>query len=302
MSQILASATVSPAAWYATLPAPVLASPPDEQGHARLRRYTGALAEMHKPALSDNLLCMHLGGAKQVRRWQEGCWSAHDVELGSLTVLAAGQANRWVTLGPVDFAHLTLSTALLHQIAAEEFDREPRACELVDAVGVRDPFIERLFRRLLAALDERGANGRLYPDSLMIVLTAALLSDHSTGVARGPPSRAVRQGGLSGWRLRRVIDYMNAELKSDIALAELTSLTGLSRAQFYRAFKRPTGLSPHRYLTRLRLDTAQLLLEAADCDVASVAAAVGIGDGARFSSLFKARFGVTPRLYRLSRA
>jgi len=109
------------------------------------------------------------------------------------------------------------------------------------------------------------------------------------------------KGGLSGWRLRRVIDYMAANLAADVGLADLTTLTGLSRAQFFRAFRQSTGLSPHRYLSGLRLDKAQMLLDDTSLDLEAVADAVGLRAGARFSARFKQRFGVAPRLYRQSR-
>lgn len=293
---------ISPADWYSTMAAPALASPPDEAGHVRIRRYTDTCAEMDQPALNENLLCMHLGGAKQVRRWQGGWTSVHDIESGALTVLPAGQSNRWETLGPIDFAHLTLNTALLEQIAIEEFDREPRDWELIDAIGVRNPYIERIFGRLLAATQERGAKGRLYPDSLLVVLTAALIGEYSTFPARAPTPKAFKTGGLAPWRLRRVIDYMVDMVGADISLADLTALTGLSRAQFFRAFKQSTGFSPHRYLVRLRLDRAQIMLDGTELSVGQIADAVGYSEGARFSALFRARFGVNPRLYRLSRS
>ncbi len=284
--------------------APALASMPDDAGRVCIRRYTDTCAEMDQPALSENLLCLHLGGAKQVRRWRGGHMSAHEIELGALTVLPAGQSNRWETHGPIDFAHLTLNTALLDQIAIEEFDREPRACELVDVIGARNPYIEQLFARLLAAIQERGGRERLYPDSLLTVLSVALLGEHSTlpARARAPTPAAFKTGGLAGWRLRRVIDYMLDKLAADISLAELTALTGLSRAQFFRAFKQSTGFSPHRYLVRLRLDRAQIMLDGTELSVARIGEAVGYSDGARFSAHFRARFGVSPRLYRLSRS
>lgn len=300
MSEAPTLGGISSAKWYSTLPAPASASWPDDAGRVGIRRFTDTAAEMHQPALSDNLLCMHLGGAKRVRRWRAGRMDTYDIDLGALTVLPAGQANRWVTHGPIDFAHLTLDAALLHQIAIEEFDRESRACELIDSVGLRSPHIERLFERLLAASEGAGATGRLYSDSLLVVLTAALLEEHSTLPIRASAPAAHKTGGLAGWRLRRVMDYMADRLRDDISLKELTTLTGLSRAQFFRAFKQSTGCSPHRYLARLRLDEARALLDGAEMDVAQVGEAVGLGE--RFSALFKARFGVSPKLYRLSRS
>ena len=288
--------------WYATMSAPAVARH-DGAGHLSVRRYVGTAAEMKQPALSDNLLCMHLGGAKRVQRWHAGRMSLHDVDLGALTIMPARQVNRWRTTGPIDFAHVTLSEALLRQVALEEFDLEPHRCELLDRVGVRDPYLEHLFRDLLAAVEARADTGRLYPDSLLVILSARLLGNHAAriGTRSFPTASLAPKGGLAAWRLRRVIDYMTEHLASDIGLAELIALTGLSRAQFFRAFRQSTGQSPYRYQVMLRLEQARTLLEESDLSVAQVAAAVGLREGPRFSAQFRDRFGVAPRLFRLAR-
>lgn len=295
------------ASWYETFPRPTRSSSLD--GHARIlvNRFTGIPPEIVQPALRDNVVCLHLGGPKRVRRWHEGRTSVQDVELGSLTIMPARQENRWITEGPIDFAHLTLGHGFLHQIAVEEFDAQPAACELIDRVGARDPTIEQLFHALVRELEDGGFGGRLYPESLLIVLAVALLKEHS-GLRdldrSGPiaPRSRFRKGGLAGWQLRRVIDHMAASLDTDIALDDLTKLTGLSRAQFYRAFKQSTGLSPHRFLTRMRIDQAQVLLATSDLSVDGVALATGFAKTRCFAAAFRQHLGVHPRLYRASRA
>jgi AraC family transcriptional regulator len=261
----------------------------------------GTSAEMRQPALNDNILCMHLGGPKRVRRWQNGQVTAHDVEPGALTIMPAHQVNRWLTTGPIDFAHLTLTDALIEQVLTEEFGDASATSELSDKVGIRDPYLEALFRNLLLAIQSRSDGGRLYRDSLLVVLATTLINHHSSLRAGDKGSAQTPKGGLAGWRLRRVTDYMAADLSADVGLVELTMLTGLSRAQFFRAFRQSTGLSPHLYRSMLRLDQARTLLDETSFSVEAVATAVGLREGARFSARFKQRFGVTPRLYRLSR-
>ena len=297
------SATVSALDWYATMSAPVSAW---HDGVRRLsvRRYHDTDPEMIQPALSDNLLCMHLGGAKTVQRWHEGRMTVHDVDLRALTILPAGQVNRWLTTGPVDFAHITLSQALLAQLAAEEFDQEPAGCELVDMVGGHDAYLQQLFGDLLAAVEHRETAARLYPESLLVVVATSLLARHGRRAGGGEfrASALASKGGLAAWRLRRVIDYMQANLAGDIALGDLVAVTGLSRAQFFRAFHQSTGLSPHRYLLRLRLEHARALLEDTALPVGEVASAIGMNRDANFTARFRQRFGVAPKVYRLSRS
>ncbi len=113
-----------------------------------------------------------------------------------------------------------------------------------------------------------------------------------------PPVADVGRGGLPGWRLRRVVDYMTEHLARDIDVDELVGRCGLSRAQFFRAFRQSTGQTPHRYLVGLRLEQARFLLETTPLAVADVARAVGMGSNAGFARLFQQRFGNPPARYR----
>jgi len=108
----------------------------------------------------------------------------------------------------------------------------------------------------------------------------------------------IGRGGLPGWRLRRVVDFMTENLARDLDVDALVSRCGLSRAQFFRAFRQSTGQTPHRYLVGLRLDQARDLLESSNMPVADVARAVGMGSNAGFARLFRQRFGDQPARYR----
>ncbi len=288
--------------WYATMPDPTLAA--EYAGQASIRRYTGTPPEMHQPAMSDNLVCMHLGGAKEVRRWHDGRQDVHNVDFGAMTIMPANQTNRWRTQGPIDFAHLMLGPDLVRQIMLEEFDRDPLGFSLADTVGFRDPHLEFLFAELLSAIENQKAYGRLYADSLLVVTVVRLLRGHSNliGPATAPSGSGAQRGGMAPWRLHRVTDYMRTHMSADVSLADLTAVAGLSRAQFFRAFRQSTGLSPHRYLTTLRLDKAKLLLSDRGITTAEVGHSVGVTSPTRLTSLFRRRFGLTPRAYRSTRS
>ena len=288
--------------WYATMPEPVVVARMGEAGRSDIRRYVDTPPEMRQPALSENLICMHLGGAKEVRRWYDGHMDVHTVELGSVTIMPADQSNRWLTRGPIDFAHVTLAPQLVEQIAAEEFEGGLNGLHLIDSVGLRDPQLEALLTALVGAVENRSGAGRLYPDSLLVVLIVRLLDRHSTlsGPVTWDAAAAFSRGGLAPWRLRRVVDYMHEQIAKDISLADLTALTGLSRAQFFRAFKQSTGATPHRYLTALRLDAARMMLHQHDHEISTIGAALGLPRPASFAALFRQRFGLTPKAYRAS--
>jgi transcriptional regulator GlxA family with amidase domain len=95
-----------------------------------------------------------------------------------------------------------------------------------------------------------------------------------------------------------VVDFMTANLGRDIDVDELVTRCGLSRAQFFRAFRQTTGQTPHRYLVGLRLERAREMLETSGLAVAEVTRAVGMGSNAGFARLFQQRFGEQPARYR----
>lgn len=285
--------------WYAGLPAPALEASALGTMQAGLRRYLGTPPDVQQPALTDNVLVLHLGGAKRVHRWQGGRQGVWDMEHGSLTLIPTLQGNRWVTEGPVAYAHLTFSMGLLAQFAREELDRNPTEVALLDQVGVQAPLVSHLFAGLLRDVED-GRHSRLYRDSLLSGLMVNLLRDHSTLSGRVPAAAQAR-GEFAGWQLRRVVDHMAEHLGAEIGVADLVGLTGLSRAQFFRAFRQSTGSSPHRYLTAMRITHAKGLLQAGGMSVAQAARSVGFGRTREFAAAFRRQEGVSPRLFRVRR-
>ncbi len=262
---------------------------------ATLRRFSGGHPTIEQPPLRENVLALHLGGAKRVTRRRCGRTESHDVSAGSVTVMPSLEPNHWSTEGPIDFAHLVLSPGLLRQTAAEEFDRDPRDLELLDRVGSHHAVIESCLMALLADLD-RPSPGRLYRDSLMAVIAFSLVHDCSTLSAstRVASPGAGSRGGLASWQTRRVVDYMQAHLAEDIGIdTDLRGLTGLGRAQFYRAFRKTTGFSPHAYLNDLRVNDARRLLQNTGMPVGDVAEAVGLSR-THLLRLYQRRFGIAP--------
>jgi len=290
-----ASAVIEPALWYSMLPAPALVREFGDEFCISLRSYNGTEPLMEKPALSENVLCLHQGGAKRVHRWQAGRHESWDVVADSVSFMPLFRANRWLTEGPIAFTHLTLSSGLLACFAREELDRDQCNLSVVDRVGIRDPLIASIMTAL-ADETRRPENGRLYQESLLTALVIRVLTQHSSI----PPVAAPRlaRGGLAGWQLRRVVDYMTQHLPDDFGVSELVALTGLSRAYFFRAFRQSTGQTPAGYLHGLRMERAMQLLAESAGSVDTVARAVSFSSAEPFARAFRRNIGVSPTAWR----
>jgi AraC-like DNA-binding protein len=99
-------------------------------------------------------------------------------------------------------------------------------------------------------------------------------------------------------RVRAVIDFMNANLHRSIALTELAGMVNLSPAYFSQLFKTETGLSPGKYLTRLRMEKAAQLLATGFLSIKQVMAEAGYNNKSNFLRRFRRYFDLAPSQYR----
>ena len=58
------------------------------------------------------------------------------------------------------------------------------------------------------------------------------------------------RGGLASWQLKRVNDYIEANLGSTIRAADLARIAQQSVSHFSRTFRRSVGYTPHAYVMR----------------------------------------------------
>ena len=68
----------------------------------------------------------------------------------------------------------------------------------------------------------------------------------------------------------------------------------LSAGHFARAFRQTTGLSPHQWLLRRRIDKAHELLCEGKLSLAEIASACGFADQSRFTKVYARLRGIKP--------
>ena len=69
---------------------------------------------------------------------------------------------------------------------------------------------------------------------------------------------------MTSWQLRTVTDYIAEHAAGTIRLQDLAGLVGLSQSHFSHAFKASTGLPPHQWQLKARIEQGQRLLAAGD--------------------------------------
>lgn len=120
-------------------------------------------------------------------------------------------------------------------------------------------------------------------------------------VMRFDPQSALAQADrihLPSWKLNRVLDYVDANLASDIRLADLASVAGLSIFHFARVFKLAVGLSPYEFVHNRRLERSRVLLTDDSLEIAQLALACGFSSQSHFTAAFTKAVGVSPGKFR----
>lgn len=111
-------------------------------------------------------------------------------------------------------------------------------------------------------------------------------------------TRRRRRSGLSGWQVKRVVEYVEERLDGPVRVSDLAAAAKLSPSHFTRAFSISLGISPYTFVMQQRIERAQSLLLTSGHEMADIAFACGLSDHAHFSRLFRRFVGTTPSKWR----
>lgn len=97
--------------------------------------------------------------------------------------------------------------------------------------------------------------------------------------------------------VRPAIGMMVSEYQSALTVGDIAKRLHISYGYFSDIFHKETGMTPKKYLNKLRLDKAKLLLTLRGFSITLTASAVGYPDVFAFSRAFKKYVGCSPTEY-----
>ena len=214
---------------------------------------------------------------------------------GMVQISAANVPCSAVFESPSDVLHRFVSEHMLAECFEDRFGR-PHVGEirLDDPEPLRDPALERLGQALAVSQSDDAALGKVFTDSVSLAIVSRVVARHFP-VGRRQPREA---HALPSWRLSRAVEYVDAHLSESIGLEDIARSAGLTRMHFASQFRRATGLRPHEYLLRRRIEHAQRLLLESRYNVLDVALSCGFRTQAHFTTVFKRFVGQTPYRWR----
>jgi AraC family transcriptional regulator len=168
-----------------------------------------------------------------------------------------------------------------------------------------DPVVRRLSAALSMVEGLQPAYGAICADALRFAAVARLFALQPDTLSQfGDRARADqcvgdrRIHGLQRWRLKRVLDHIQGHFGDKMPLSDLAAVAGLSRMHFAAQFRVATGLRPHEYIVRYRIQRAKDLLLSRGMPIVEIAMAVGFQSQAHFTTTFRRFVGHTPSRWR----
>lgn len=259
-------------------------SPPGESGVAVLRmRFRRGV---HFSATTrQHLICIQLSPHLQLDCRMAGQRLCHETTTGALAICPAGIDCSAETDASADMLVVAIKPGQLALAAAEDSALE---AQLNERLSGYDSELMRYARALAAENAAAYPNGPLFWNEAADRFICRLVFGHAS-----IPDDLSR-GSLGRRALLRIREYILAHLAEPIEVAELAKLAGRSPFHFTRVFARSVGMTPHRYVVHLRLQTAIEQVRQRHMGLAEIAADTGFADQSHLSRWIRRVHGVAP--------
>lgn len=169
----------------------------------------------------------------------------------------------------------------------------------------------KFFARPVELLTPRLARGR---DDVVDALTqhappsthemeALIASVFAEILTISPPRTLAHLAGERGElefdaRIRRLVEQMLSDADATTAPEEMALTAGLSRAQFFRLFKKSTGMQPALFVNMLKMESVLRRLTRRDDKLQDIAYDLGFDTAGNFTRFFVGTQGFAPSKYR----
>lgn len=230
------------------------------------------------------LLQHTLGGAGRLRYEQQQM----DMRAGQTLLLSFPHDNRyWLPRGQAwEFFWICLNGREVTRIWRDVLARHG------PLVRLSAPALDRIAGLAAAALDHEAATPAR-ASALAYAVAMALADDLL-------PWGDTRRDAQRPAAIERVVSLCHANALPGLDVARMAQAAGYSRHHFSRVFAAHEGVSPARYLLRVRLEEAARLLRADRGSIKEIARRSGFGDANYFGKVFRRHFGIGPKDFRRS--
>ena len=229
--------------------------------------------------------------------WERGkCVGKPNILAGTTYLYDMKHDPRFVIERPYHSLHFYVPALALDAIAEQSGVRRVGQLDCQFGTGFRDEVVHHIGASLLQGLRRPSEANQLFVDHMMLALTAHVAQAYG-GLRTAGPMR----GGLAPWQVKRACERLASDLTGKLALQDIATELGISVSHFSRGFRTSVGLSPHQWLLRQRVSTAEQLMTVRGLSLAEIAISAGFSNQSHFTRVFSSLVGVSPGAWRRER-
>jgi AraC family transcriptional regulator len=267
--------------------------------HLLAERWSHRAGDLPSVLPRDTEIAMFLRGNSVVERQGGGMRQRTSGHRGTIWLCPAGIREEYINVSePVaDCLHIYLPGQPFEDTLLQDLEIDPSRMTLRYESVDHDPFIEQVAELILQELNTETSAGRLLIETLSSALSAHLVHKYAANAIplKPPPSS---DKPLDQRRLARVIEFVDANISREFAVADMARTACLSPAHFARVFKVRTGLTPHQFVSERRLTLAKQMLADLYRPIVDVAYTAGFSSQANFTRAFRRATNMTPGQFR----
>ena len=192
---------------------------------------------------------------------------------------------------------------------------DPLYSRLVDLPDNFSLYDSGISKKMLEEVAKEGLSGAIYSDdaanSAMKIFLAHTVrrfdkyssaSDISEISSASLDSSPTIESDDSDILILKLKDYVEKNISKNITLDELADLVFFNKTYFVKRFKLLWGITPMRFVMKIRIEKAKILLSTNKNTISDISDICGFGSIHYFSRTFKKETGLAPLEYRKTNA
>lgn len=194
----------------------------------------------------------------------------------------------------VDSDHIKHTLNYLNEFYPKQSDNTPWKLSFDQYHYFNNEEIALLTNKLIHICTSHKTNKDIFADlTLKELLVSIMQNQHLNHVTTHTKNLAGKNP------LAAVIGYIRNNVHERFQIEHLSSQACMSKATFYRAFKRELGISPLEFIFIEKITRAKELLKNQSLKIAAISDELGFSDANYFIRVFKKLEGITPNQFRL---
>lgn len=157
------------------------------------------------------------------------------------------------------------------------------------SMGVDDASVATLVDLMCVEIAAGCPTGRSYGEALSLALASRVAS-----LCAAMPGSRRRAPVLSAQQLQCVNQHIARHLAEELTIERLAATVRMSPFHFARCFKQATGTSPHKYVTRERIERAREMIAHGRLSIGQIALSLGFASPSHFADVYRRTTGTSP--------